>query len=119
MPITSIQRGPEDSVPYSAGMVIFRDGDRADQMFIVVEGEVEIRYGDRVLEVIGPGGILGEMSLIDSSARSADAYARTNCLLAGINRAKFISLVEKTPAFALEVMGLMAERLRRQTGTGG
>ena len=115
MPITSIQRGPEDSIDYEAGLVIFRDGDRADQMYMVVEGEVEIRRGDRVLEVVGPGGILGEMSLVDDSPRSAGAYAKTHCKLAGINRGKFISLVEKTPLFALEVMAMMAERLRRTT----
>jgi CRP/FNR family cyclic AMP-dependent transcriptional regulator len=115
MPITSIQRGPEDSVDYQAGLAIFHDGDRADQMFMVVEGEVEIRRSDRVLEVVGPGGILGEMSLVDDSPRSADAYALTDCKLAGINRNKFISLVQRTPSFALEVMALMAERLRRTT----
>jgi CRP/FNR family transcriptional regulator, cyclic AMP receptor protein len=115
MPITSIQRGPEDSVDYEAGLVIFRDGDRADQMYMVVEGEVEIRRGDRILEIVGPGGILGEMSLVDDSPRSADAYAKTDCKLAGFNRDKFISLVQKTPLFALEVMALMAERLRRTT----
>ncbi len=117
MAITSIQRGPEDSVHYPAGMVIFRDGERADRMFVVVEGEVEIRHGDRLLEVVGPGGVLGEMSLVDSSPRSADAYAKTDCMLAGINRDQFVSLVQKTPLFALEVMALMADRLRRQTGT--
>jgi len=115
MAITSIQRGPEDAVDYAAGTLIFRDGDRADQMFIVIQGEIEIRRGERILEVVGPGGILGEMSLVDESPRSADAYARTDVKLAGINREKFISLVQKTPYFALEVMGLMSERLRRQT----
>jgi len=115
MPITSIQRGPEDSIHFTAGTVIFHNGDKADQMFVVVEGEVEVRLGERVLEIVGPGGVLGEMSLVDDSPRSADAYARTDCKLAGINRDKFISLVQKTPYFAIEVMGLMSERLRRQT----
>jgi CRP-like cAMP-binding protein len=84
-------------------------------MYLIVEGEIEVRRGDEILEVVGPGGIVGEMSLIDSNPRSADAYARTACLLAGIDRYKFVSLIQRTPAFALEVMVLMAERLRRQT----
>ncbi len=115
MPITSIQRGLEDSVPYKAGMAIFRDGERSSHMFVVVEGEVEIRHDNRVLEVVGPGGILGEMSLVDDRPRSADAFARTDCRLAAIDRERFIVLVEKSPRFALEVMSLMAERLRRET----
>ena len=44
-------------------------------MFAVVEGEVELTHDDRVVEKVGPGGILGEMALIDTGPRSATATA--------------------------------------------
>jgi CRP-like cAMP-binding protein len=115
MRITSIQRGPEDAIDYPAGSIIFNADDQATQMYVVVAGEVEVRYKNKVLEVIGEGGIVGELSLIDDSPRSAEAIALTDCKLAGVSREKFLSLVQRTPLFALEVMTLMAERLRRQT----
>ena len=62
-----------------------------------------------------PGGIFGELALIDSSPRSAAAVAHTDCRLAVIGERRFIFLVQQTPYFALEVMSVMAQRLRRQT----
>ncbi len=115
MPIQSISRGSEDAVLFKAGQSIFDIGERAEMMYIVVEGEVEIQFNGRVLQTVGEKDIFGEMALIDDSPRSARAVARTDCRLAGINRERFLVLVEKNPNFALEVMQIMAERLRRET----
>jgi CRP/FNR family transcriptional regulator, cyclic AMP receptor protein len=117
MPITSISRGPEDAVLYKAGQKIFDVGESAEMMYMVVEGEVAIEFNGRVLQSVGPQDIFGEMALIDASPRSAAAVATTDCLLAGIDRRRFLALVEKNPDFALEVMQIMAERLRRETET--
>ena len=115
MPIQSISRGSEDAVLFRAGQTIFDIGERAEMMYIVVEGEVEIQFGGRVLQTVGEKDIFGEMALIEDSPRSAKAVAKTECRLAGINRERFLVLVEKNPDFALEVMQIMAERLRRET----
>jgi CRP-like cAMP-binding protein len=115
MPIQSISRGAEDAVLFKAGQTIFDIGEQAEMMYIVVDGEVEIQFNGRVLQTVGPQDIFGELALIDDSARSAKAIARTDCRLAGIDRERFLVLVEKNPDFALEVMRIMAERLRRET----
>lgn len=81
-------------------------------MYIVVEGDVDIVISDKVIETVGPGGILGEMALIDNKARSATAIAKTDCKLLPINKTHFVFLVQETPYFALQVMRTMAERLR-------
>jgi len=117
MPIQSISRGIEDSVPFKAGQTVFDIGEQAEMMYIVVEGEVEIQYNGRVLQTVGPQDVFGEMALIDDRPRSARAIAKSDCRLAGINKDRFLVLVEKNPDFALEVMQIMAERLRRETGT--
>ena len=62
---------------FAKGKTIFQEGDRGDEFFIVVRGQVEIRSGDRLLETLEADGIFGEMALIDDSPRSATAVALT------------------------------------------
>ena len=68
---------------------------------------------DQVLETVETGGILGELAQIDDKPRSARAVAHTDCVLAPVTRQHFLTLVQHTPLFALQVMRVMAERLRR------
>ncbi len=85
-----------------------------DEFFVVVRGKVEIRSGDRHFETLGPDGIFGEMALIDDSPRSATAVAMTDVTVAPIKENQFLFLVKNTPFFALNVMRVLAHRLRRQ-----
>lgn len=66
----SLLLGPD--VPsrfFSAGEVIFREGDQAQEFFVIRRGEVEIRSGNRLLETLYENEIFGEMALIDSAAK--------------------------------------------------
>lgn len=99
--------------PFRQGQTIFREGESGDQLYIVAEGQVDIVTDGQLLETVNPGGILGEMALIDDKPRSATAIAHTDCMLAPVSRQHFLTLVERTPLFALQVMRVMAERLRR------
>jgi CRP-like cAMP-binding protein len=96
-----------------AGSLLYRAGDAGDNMLGVIEGEVDIVAGGQVIETIGPGGIVGEMALIDGSVRSADAVARTDVRVSLIDQAHFERLVSGHPTFALQVMRIMADRLRK------
>lgn len=98
---------------FSQGQTIFRQGEPGDRMYIVAEGQVNIMMDGQLLETVNSGGILGEMALIDDKPRSATAIARVDCVLTPIGRQHFLTLVERTPLFALQVMRVMAERLRR------
>ncbi|MBI5669530.1 MAG: cyclic nucleotide-binding domain-containing protein [Chloroflexi bacterium] len=98
---------------YAAGQVIFRQGEHGHVMYVVQDGEVDIVYLDTVLETVGSGGIIGEMALIDYSPRNASAIARTSVRLLPINEKRFHYMVQETPDFALNVMRIMAQRLRR------
>jgi CRP/FNR family transcriptional regulator, cyclic AMP receptor protein len=99
---------------FSKGDTIFREGEQGDEFFVVVRGKVEIRTGERQLEILGPRGIFGEMALIDDSPRSATVVALTDVTLAPIKEQQFLFLVRHMPAFALKVMRVLAIRLRRQ-----
>lgn len=113
MPTFQIIRNTTDGIPFAAGQVIFRAGDPGDVMYVVVEGAVDIRLDQLVLETVTEGGILGEMALIDQAPRSATAVAVTDCLLATIDARRFMALVKQMPSFSLQVMRVMAQRMRQ------
>jgi CRP-like cAMP-binding protein len=97
--------------------VIFEAGDRGSEMFIVRTGSVDLKIGDTVLETVGQGGIFGELALVDPAPRSATAIAGPNCTLVLLDDAAFNDLVRRVPSLALEVMKVMARRLRRVNPT--
>ena len=96
---------------FDAGARIFNEGESGDVMYFVKSGQVQIQIGPYD-EVVEEGSIFGEMSLIDNGLRSASAVAKTDCTLVPIDRRRFQFLVQETPYFALEVMKVMADRLR-------
>ena len=108
-----------DGQVFTAGQVIFSEGQPGDVMYVVQDGEVDIVHGERVIDRAEPGGMIGEMALIDQGARSATAIARTECTLVPIDVKRFTYLVQETPFFALTVMRVMAERLRRRLSDAG
>src|SRR5271165_5489281 len=97
---------------YKAGDVIFREGDAANELFIIQSGAVEIRLGNRVLETLPQYSIFGEMALIDAAPRSATAVAANDVRLVPVTEKQFLFLISNTPHFALNVMRIMARRLR-------
>ena len=117
MPVFDLLRRESDVRSFAAGEVIFAEGQEGDSMFAVLEGDVEIRKGSRTLEVVGTGGVFGEMALIDHQPRSAGAIARTDCRVAAVGTKRFMLLVQQTPYFALQIMQVLVERLRRNTSS--
>jgi len=110
-------RNEREWVRVQAGQTIFESGQSGDTMYVVLEGEVELTAGSKVIETVSWGGIFGEMALIDKAPRSARAIAKTDCKLAVLNEKRFTYLVQNTPYFSMEVMKIMADRLRRGTGS--
>ncbi|MGY8666828.1 Crp/Fnr family transcriptional regulator [Bradyrhizobium sp. UFLA05-109] len=97
--------------------VIFEEGSTGRELFVVLDGQVEIAKlsgGARTTIVkLGKGEFFGEMAVIDGSARSATAIAAApNTRVMKINHARFVYLVSQQPAFALMVMDALSKRLR-------
>jgi CRP/FNR family transcriptional regulator, cyclic AMP receptor protein len=99
-------------VKLAPGQALFREGETADCMYVVRSGTVRVSTGTTVLEELGPGSILGEMALIEDSPRSATVTAVSECEIAGVDRHRFLFLVQQTPSFALNVMKVLSHRLR-------
>jgi CRP-like cAMP-binding protein len=98
---------------FQAGDVVFAEGGPGGFMYVVVDGTIDIMSGDKLIDISGPGDLLGEMSLIDSNARSATAVARTEARLARVDENEFLRMVVDTPFFALHVMRVLVQRMRR------
>ena len=91
---------------------LFREGDNSDFIYIILSGQARILARAREVEVIGPGQIVGEMSLIESAPHSTSVQAQTDCVFARIDEKRFHYLTNETPGFALSIMRTMTRRLR-------
>lgn len=96
-----------------SGATVFLQGDEGSSAFVLLSGEVQIEVGGRVIERLTPGSIFGEMAIISSEPRSATARAVSDSRMAVLSDKRFTYLVQQTPRFALYMMRVMADRLRR------
>jgi CRP/FNR family cyclic AMP-dependent transcriptional regulator len=99
---------------FRAGEVIFKLGDPASEFFVIQSGKVDIRLGNRLLGTLSDHDIFGEMALIDTAPRSATAIAASDVKLVPVAEKQFLFLVSRTPHFALNIMRVLARRLRAQ-----
>jgi CRP/FNR family transcriptional regulator, cyclic AMP receptor protein len=96
-----------------AGMTLFKAGDAADFVYILIDGQANLLVGRTVVEVAVRGNLLGEVALIDGKPRSATVVTRTQCQVLPIDAPQFQALMREMPAFSAYVMNAMAERMRR------
>jgi CRP/FNR family transcriptional regulator, cyclic AMP receptor protein len=105
----------DEPVYYDRGKTIVQEGQTGLRMYAVMKGHVAISIGAGVVERLGPGGVFGELALIEQAPRMASVVAETDCELLAINRAAFLMLVKTSPEFAESLLGSLAERLRLLT----
>ena len=97
---------------------IFREGDAGNQMFLIVEGEVEIRKkttekSTTTLATLKKGDFFGEMAMVERKPRSATAIASTSCRLLALDQNAFTTLIEHNSDFAVRMIKVLSTRLRR------
>jgi CRP/FNR family transcriptional regulator, cyclic AMP receptor protein len=112
--LDDLQQEFEGRAPVHApkGKVIMAQGEAAAFMYVVLDGRIAVSFKDRIVERIGPGGVLGEMALVDQSPRNATATAETECTLLSINRKDFLAFIKTKPDFSMSLLKSMVERLR-------
>jgi CRP/FNR family cyclic AMP-dependent transcriptional regulator len=99
-------------VKYQSGQSVMKEGQSGMYMYIVKSGRVFITKGDKVLEGVSPGGIFGEMALVDQSPRVASATADSYSELLAVDRNSLLEAVKKQPSFAMAMLRSVADRLR-------
>ena len=102
-------------VEYQPGQMVVREGDKGDELFIVLSGTVKVLRGEAVLSEVGPGEHFGEMALIRSMPRSATVTAESLSELIALRRADFFEILRKEPELAVKLLwqflGVLADRL--------
>ena len=106
----------EATASYSAGDTIFAQGELGTEMFIIIEGEVEIikhiNDESHVLSRLEKGDFFGEMALLENVPRTADAVARTDVKAILINGSRFDDMLRKNPEIAVRIIRKYSKRLR-------
>jgi CRP/FNR family transcriptional regulator, cyclic AMP receptor protein len=113
MPVTRLFEHSHDARHVPAGTTIFSAGDPRDHMYAVVDGQVDIFVNGKHVETVEKGGIFGEMALIDAESRIGTAVAKTDARVVAVDEKRFLFLIQQTPNFALHVMRVLSDRLRR------
>ena len=99
-------------ITIQAGQALFQEGEDGNQMYVLETGTAEVIVQNRVVETLEHGSIVGEMGLVSPGPHSASVIAKTDCEFVAVDEKRFQFLVQQTPYFAIQVMRLMAERLR-------
>lgn len=106
----------DNSATYGSGEVIFREGDLGTEMFIIQEGEVHIikhiNGESHLLSKLERGDFFGEMAVLESVPRTADAVAASDVRAVVINGARFDEMLRKNPEVAVRIIRKYSKRLR-------
>ena len=99
------------------GEVLFRAGDVGDGCYRIHRGLVKVvvtsqQGEERIISLLGPDAIVGELSMIDGGPRSASVVAIADCSLLFLSRAKFQTYIESHPELTSYLMKTLARRLR-------
>ena len=114
MDIRQLFDASENVEEFQPGEVIFQEGDQAHHMYVVLQGEIELRVDNLPVGQSRAGDIMGEMAIVGSHKRTTTAVAKTACRMAPITERRFVMLVHETPYFALHIMKVLTDRIVRK-----
>jgi CRP-like cAMP-binding protein len=104
-------------VKLAADQVLFLAGDPGDGCYRLNEGLLKVsiaspKGSERILAILGPGSIVGDMAMIDGRPRSASVSALRDCRLSFVSRAAFEAFAERQPEIYKYLVAMLADRLR-------
>jgi CRP/FNR family cyclic AMP-dependent transcriptional regulator len=99
-------------VRYERNKTIVTEGQTGVMMYVVVDGKVAVSIQGKLVEKIGPGGVFGEMALVDRAPRLATVVSETDCGLLAIGRNTVLDLIKASPDFAVSLLSAVGERAR-------
>jgi len=107
-----------DTVNLSKGQILFHEGDRGERLYIITDGKMKLGHTstdgrESLLAVLGPGELLGELSLFDPGPRTATATALTDVSLMALAHVALRPWLTGRPEVAEALLGALAQRLRR------
>ncbi len=107
--------GVADETSCPSGQTIFEKGSEGDSMYVIADGSVRIHDGDKTLASLPQGAFFGELSILDGETRSADATAKSDCLLLVIRQDSFRRILSKQFDVAENLLKILVRRIREQS----
>ena len=104
-----------DEISMTAGTMVMDQGQMGREAFVVVEGEVTVKRNNRKVATLGPGDVVGEMSLVTDLPRNASVRADTFVNALVMSRAEFTKIMDENPKVAVKVLQTVATRLAENT----
>jgi len=102
----------QTTVRYERNKVIVKEGQAGLMMYVVLEGRLAVSIQDKIVEKIGPGGVFGEMALVERTPRLATVISETDCGLLAFGRNTLLDLIKASPDFAVSLLGAVGDRAR-------
>jgi CRP-like cAMP-binding protein len=101
-----------DEVTMPAGSLIVDQGQTGREAFVVLSGQVNVRRNGKKVATLGPGAVVGELSLLDHGPRTATVTCDTDCTLFLISQRQFMGVLDTVPALAHKLLSSLAGRIR-------
>ncbi len=101
-----------EQLDYREGQTLGRQDKPANEAFVVLTGSIIVRRNGRKVATLGPGEVVGEMTLLDGEPRSADLIAAEDSSVLYISRREFGKLLESNFKLTTKVLKSLAFRLR-------
>jgi len=109
--------GLAHEIDFKDGEPLTTEGDEGDAFFLLLEGQVEVTRGGTPVGPLGPGGFIGEISLIDGRPRSATTTAVGHVRALEVCRPEFLELMERHPAVRHGILVALTDRIRSDEGS--
>lgn len=96
---------------FPAGRVLMREGERAHEMYVLIEGTVEVTQDGAHVADVGSGGFVGEMALLAHSSRNSTVTAKSDIAVLHIDGREFTTLLTRVPTIAAKMLPIVAGRV--------
>jgi CRP/FNR family transcriptional regulator, cyclic AMP receptor protein len=100
-----------DEIDLPEGKTLMREGDRGREFFVLVEGEADVRKGDRKLSTLGAGDFFGEIALVSQRPRTATVTTASPVRALVVTDQSFRSLIDRAPDVQRKVLQALADRV--------
>jgi CRP/FNR family cyclic AMP-dependent transcriptional regulator len=101
-----------DEIKMTAGTVLVDQGQTGHEAFVVIDGTVTVKRSGRKVATLGPGAIVGELSLLDHGPRTARVECETDCTLYVISQRHFLAVLDEVPTLGHKLLAALAGRIR-------
>ncbi len=101
-----------DEVTMEAGSLVVDQGQTGREAFVILKGSATVRRNGKKVATLGPGSVVGELSLLDHGPRTASVMADTDCVMLVISQRQFLGVLDSIPALSHKMLATLAGRIR-------